>query len=342
MRAIDWRRLLTDEGVPFIERGPNVKGGEINIKCPFCGSADPSQHMGLNLDTGWWACWRNKRRHSGKSPVRLLMALLRIPYWKARELAGLSEDYVDPEGFNAVAARLLGRLQGDTAQQLAERPEARFLGFPREFQSLTSRSARCGRHWAYLEGRGFDDVAALAEVYDLRFASSGQWANRIIIPYFIDSDLVTWTARAIGEARLRYLDLPVEESLVPPKRTLFNYDAIARGGRILIVVEGPVDALKLDFYGYGVGVRAVALSTNSLNEEQIFMLEEASDQFEELGVMMDASPAGMVDSMKIKEELSFIFGTIRTIGVPYGLKDAGAMTAHQAITFTDQLTQRRS
>jgi hypothetical protein len=68
MRPLDWRQLLTDNRVPFIERGPNVKRGEINIRCPFCGSADPSYHMGLNLDSGWWSCWRNKDQHSGKSP----------------------------------------------------------------------------------------------------------------------------------------------------------------------------------------------------------------------------------------------------------------------------------
>lgn len=334
MRPIDWRDLLTKERVAFIERGANVKRGEINIKCPFCGSADPSYHMGLNLENGWWACWRNKKGHSGKSPVRLLMALLRIPYWKARELAGLQQDYIDPEGFSAVAARILGRGL-DNPQALAEKAPARFLSMPREFQRI-DESARCRRHWAYLESRGFDFIGELCEIYNLQMAVSGHWAYRVIIPYEIDHELVTWTGRAIADSKYRYLDLSVDESLVPPKETLYNYDCIADGGRGLLVVEGPVDALKLDFYGAGVDIRAVGLSTNSLTDAQLYMLEEARGQFEWLGVMMDNTPTGIVDSMKIADQLRWL-GDVRSIRVPFGKKDGGALSADEAIQFTGDL-----
>lgn len=332
--SVDWRRLLTDEGVPFIERGPNVKRGEINIKCPMCGSADPSFHMGLNLDTGWWSCWRNRHQHSGKSPLRLLMALLQVPYWKARELAGLGEDFLDPEGFTALAARLL-REQKDAG---APFPAAdRFLAFPREFKPLLGPSAR--RHRAYLESRGFVMIDDLEERYDLQHASSGDWAHRVVIPYQIDGQMVTWTARAIAPAAIRYKDLSVDESLVPPKGTLYNYDCIAQGGKALFIVEGPIDALKLDYYGSAVSVRAVGLSTNSVSDEQAHMLQEAEGQFEFKFVMMDqASVLGIADSMRLRQQLAFIRG-LRSVPVPFGRKDAGALTADEAISFTDLAAQ---
>lgn len=333
MRALDWRRVLTDEHVPFIERGANVKRGEINIRCPFCGSADPSYHMGLNLDTGWWSCWRHRKAHSGKSPIRLLMRLLGVPYWKAREIAGLNPDFVDPEGFTAVAARLLGR-----AERAQEAPEGvdRYLDYPKEFAPLLGVSAR--RHRDYLLARGFEFVEDFADLYDLQHAKHGDWRDRVIIPYRIDGELVTWTGRAIAQATIRYRDLSVDESLVPPKETLFNYDCIARGGRALVIVEGPVDALKIDYYGREVKVRAVGLSTNSISDEQAYMLEEARGQFDRLYVMADQGTAlGFVDSMRLRQELAFL-GNIKPLKVPFGLKDAGAMSADQAISWTNDLS----
>lgn len=333
---VDWRRLLTDEGVPFIERGPNVKRGELNIKCPFCGSADPSFHMGLNLENGWWACWRQRKAHSGKSPLRLLMALLRVPFWKAREIAGLGEDYSDPDGFDAVAARLLGRVK---AEEGVPAGRDRFLAFPREFAPLLGPSAQ--RYRRYLEGRGFDFIDDLEEMYDLQHATSGEWRDRVIIPYQIGGRMVTWTGRAIAKASLRYRDLSIDESVIPPKHTLYNYDCIADGGSVLVIVEGPIDALKVDYYGRAVGVRAVALSTNSLSEDQTYMLQEAEGQFERIVAMMDnASALGIIDSMKLRQELAFIRG-LEMVPVPYGLKDAGELSPSQALAWTDDLAQPR-
>ena len=63
-------------------------------------------------------------------------------------------------------------------------------------------------------------------------------AGRIIIPYKIGGDLVTWTGRAIAPAQIRYKDLDLNTALVPAKETLFNYDVIAEGGEALTVERG--------------------------------------------------------------------------------------------------------
>ena len=41
-RIFNWRELLDEQRIAYIERGANVKRGEVNIRCPFCGAADPS------------------------------------------------------------------------------------------------------------------------------------------------------------------------------------------------------------------------------------------------------------------------------------------------------------
>jgi len=48
--------LLDRLEVQYITEGPNCKRGWVNVRCPFCD--DPSEHLGMNLETGAFNCWR--------------------------------------------------------------------------------------------------------------------------------------------------------------------------------------------------------------------------------------------------------------------------------------------
>lgn len=335
MRQINWVRVLTSNRIEYVERGPNVKRGEVNIRCPFCGNADPSHHMGLNLESGYWACWRNQD-HRGKSPVRLLVKLLRISVAAARDLAGLGESYIDPDGFDEVAARVLGRV--DVA---VEEHAEKFLTYPvrGEMRPIEPRGATL-HHWRYLVSRKFPEphLPGLCLKYHLTAAVSGSMQGRIVIPHIVDGTAVSWSGRAITNATLRYKDLPLSESLIPPKENLYNLDCCFPGGEVLVVVEGQMDALKLDYYGRDFRVRSVALSTNSISDEQIYLLEEVSQNFKHVLFMMDnSSELGIVDSMRLKEKVSQIRG-VGFISVPQGLKDAGELWPRQSVEFSKGLT----
>lgn len=336
-KVLDWRAVLTEHRVPFIERGPNVKRGEINVQCPFCGTADPSQHMGLNLKTGYWCCWRNKSAHKGKSPLRLLVALLRISYWEALEIAGLTDDssYKDPDGYDAVAARYMQR----TGAYRPEQVQRRHLKFGKELIAFAESKASARRFETYLwDQRGFDPdhIDELVDQYNLRYAITGDFKDRIILPYYMDEVLVAWTGRAIADSSIRYRDLPIDECVVPPKETLFNHDCILDGGEILVVQEGPFDALKVDFYGQPE-VRSVALSTNSITEQQVSLLQAASRQFRRIVVVMDmATQLGAVDSMKLRQQLSFL-PNVTTAKVPFGAKDGGDLTPREVHQWATEL-----
>lgn len=342
-RVFDWRSFLREQRVPFVESGANVKRGEVNCRCPFCGSADPSHHMGLNLETGWWSCWRNRSQHSGKSPVRLVMALLRVPYSRARELCGLDAGYVDPEGFDALAARLMGRGTG--------RPEEvrrRLLRMDPSFRPIRPSGASRLAYEYLRDERGFsgasgagEDVDVLCDLYGLRLGA-GDFARRVVLPYVQDGELVTWTGRAIGRSSMRYRDLAKDESILPPKETLFNHDAMLAGGDVLLVVEGPFDALKADLYGAPWGVRAVALSTNSVTDAQAFLLQSALGRFRRVLVALDdKTDFGLVDSMRMKQALSFLGDALGIAAIPEGAGDPGALTPNQAIAWAKSLTRRR-
>jgi hypothetical protein len=340
VRAIDWVRLFREQHVPYVEHGPNIKRGEIGIRCPFCGSADPSHHMGINLENGWWSCWRNRSQHSGKSPLRLIMKLLTVPYGVARELAGLGDDYVDPEGFDAIAARILGRNQAEPKPTMTER---RFLRLDPDFMDITER-IRTRKFWNYLYQRGFDgktkdgdDVDLLIKQYGLLAGVRGSWSDRVIVPYFLEKKLVTWTGRAVGPSTMRYRDLPLKDSLMAAKETLYNHDCLLEGGKVLVLQEGPFDALKVDYYGQYYGVRSVGLSTNSVSDSQAFMLKLAEGQFEKIIVMLDTkSELGLVDSMRMKQALSFM-DNLSIEPVPFGAGDGGNLSRDQVFQWASQL-----
>lgn len=343
MRVLDWLRVFAEHRVPYIDRGANVKRGEINIRCPFCGSADPSYHMGISLETGWYSCWRNRSQHSGKSPLRLLMRLLKIPYGVARQIAGLGDDYVDPEGFDAMAAAMMGREGFAGAQQQLKR---RHLDLDPDFVPIAQRGST-RRHFDYMVmSRGFreTDMGFIGRRYGVCAGARGRWADRVILPYYQDGVLVTWTGRALGRSTMRYRDLDRSEpegggdwSVLPPKETLYNHDCIADGGRVLLVVEGPMDALKLDVYGRRNGVRAVGLSTNSATDEQAFLLQAAGSAFDRVLTMMDnGDPLDIVDSMRMSQTLGFL-PNVGSVAVPFGAKDGADLTPHQIETWTKDL-----
>src|SRR5271166_3036315 len=70
---IDIETTLRTYGIHFVTAGSNVAAHHINIKCPWC-SHDPSEHLGIDLRTGMWGCWRDPA-HRGRSLNRLLYKL---------------------------------------------------------------------------------------------------------------------------------------------------------------------------------------------------------------------------------------------------------------------------
>ena len=262
------------------------------------------------------------------------MRLLMVPYAKAREIAGLDASYIDPEGFDAIAARVMGRNK-DVIDPSRER---RFLDLDPGFLPIHT-TGRTRRIFNYLFDRGFDrvpDVWDLCDEYNLK-AGTGLWADRVIIPYYQDGELVTWTGRAIAGSTMRYRDLSIQESLLAPKETLFNHDCLLTGGKALIIQEGPFDVLKVDFYGKEFGVRSVGLSTNSIKEQQAFLLQTAVGKFEQVVIMLDTKKRlGIVDSMRMKQDLHFI-PNLSITSVPFNAGDGGNLTAEQVIQWSKEL-----
>ena len=332
MAAINWERLLTQSNIEFKHQGKNIY-----THCPMCGNADSGMHMGISLQGNAWGCWRNTT-HRGRSPVKLLMALLSVSYATARDMAGLDEHYIDPDGWEAIKHNPFSNAKKDEDRGTDHYIETG-LNFPPDFMEISENRLRTARFHQYLVGRGFHPahITNLCKDYSLKAAVSGKYKDRVIVPYIVERKLVSWTGRAITDSSLRYFDLSKEESVISPKNTLCNYNCTRRGGDILLVVEGPFDMLKLDFYGKKHGVRTVALSTNSITDEQTYLLEEVSVNFKKVLMVMDnGNSVGVIDSMRLKEQLAQIHN-IGFTNVPVEFKDGGAMPPKAVETFVKEL-----
>jgi hypothetical protein len=86
----------------------------------------------------------------------------------------------------------------------------------------------------------------------------------------------------------RYKDLSIDESIIPIKECLFNYDDInISGGEVLYITEGPFDAMKLDWYLPNTE-RATCLFTKTISKAQINLLWSLKNRFDKFVIMLDA------------------------------------------------------
>lgn len=286
----NWQQAFDEHRVHYVTEGKNVGQGEINVNCPFCareGTPDPSEHMGIHLSTGHWSCWRNSE-HRGKRPVRLLAALLRLPPAHIAQI-------LESGATGLTRFQEMGSNPWGVKTQAA--PKKRIELLP-SFKPINGSSSINQRFITYLRDvRGFTvNVEKMIEKYDLRRCMSGAWKQRIIFPIYSNGELAAWTSRSIINAEPKYKTLSptpkYEDDDHPPapyniKETLYLEDLLFDDdGEVLIVTEGPLDALKIDFYS-PPGVRATCLYGLQALEPQIHLLLALKKSYRKIVVVLD-------------------------------------------------------
>lgn len=286
---MDWLRFLEENNIHFVSRGPNTKRGEVSVHCPLCGEEDPSEHLGINLQTGKWGCLRDDS-HRGKSPRTLIKAILSCSGQQAW-LIVKQYSHSDPDTLEAALAVLETDAKGadeDLAKQAARQklgPE--FNDFSRiKVRGVTSRFFR------YLANRGYENPQDIIDRYDLRCAVTGKYKDRIIIPIRHNDELLGWTSRALIGKPIdapRYL-----ASSEDVKSTVFNYDKLKGGGDRLVIVEGPFDAIKVDSFvpRRPQDVKATCTFGTSLTIGQLALLRVLVKKFDETWVLFDQGAEG--------------------------------------------------
>lgn len=244
---MDWIRFLEENNIHYITRGPNTKKGEVSIQCPLCGEDDPSEHLGINLNSGKWGCLRDQS-HRGISSRTLIKALLHVN-------SNIAEDVIrqysrpDPNDLESALEALTGAKEDVGKQARKQSCEPEF----RDFSEIKPRGVT-KKFFTYLQERGFDNPTEMIARYGLRCALTGRYQNRIILPVSLNGELLGWTSRLVGPSAIAPRYLMSSEDV---KATVYNYDELKKGGDRLFIVEGPFDALKMDNFmienNYNIG-----------------------------------------------------------------------------------------
>jgi len=331
----DWRRFCETNHIPFVERGPNTARNNISIQCPWCGSTDTGNHMGLSLDKNApvWGCFRNAA-HRGKSPVFIIAKLLNITFKQAASFVENKAQLVDD--FDSVVSRMTNEEQATPATATKETP---LKELPREFRDLADKTRTFKYRQQFINylavERGFGLAAAedIAKNYFLYYAITGDQAWRLI--FTVPGG---WTGRAIGKgASLRYKESEgLGKNVIMTLPHAFE-DRNPAG--VLAICEGPLDALKLDYYGRPFGVRAVATLGVAVTERQIEILRSmiAEPEIRRVWITPDANTVAQTDRLiellQVACRKPIHFATV----LP-GYKDVGEYTPQDESAFCKYLS----
>lgn len=315
--------VLAAHGIPYRISGRD----EILVRCPACGSADPSQHMAVNTHGRGYRCLRNPSQHKGKVYSRLLSLVLSCSIERAKELLGEKQALPLPseDEFASSWRKQLGLTE-------IEKPIPRKLRFPREVKPLVWGAPGSVAFWDYLlEDRGFtrDQAEWAAKTYDFHYTRWGKYSYRIIVPIYSGTgELMTWTARAIdSRADIRYMTHPKEEAVAPPTSLLLGLPTLskARLKRYLVVCEGPFDGIVVSVLGHGLGIWGTCLFGLEISEAQADLLSDLETQFDRVGLLLDPEQAWL----RNLDMTSLLPKRCNMLHIPENFKDPGELISRK-------------
>ena len=272
----------------------NVSRGWINIQCPSPGCGDHNWHCGINLESGMFNCYIcGNSGHFTK-----LIALLEHCSFSEAKIRFKTLLNTQSYRANLVQARCLGKINTN-------------IRLPLESSDLFSKL-----HLDYLQDRKFNSTKIIKKYHLKATSNIGKYKFRIIIPYFLQNQLVTFTSRDITGQGISYKDCPPEESIIPVKKTLYNIDTVK--DRVLIV-EGPGDVWKM-------GDGAVATSTINYSFKQIEMVKGLKNKgVKNVFIMFDAEEKAIQKADKLARELESVYEQVEVLKLS-SPGDPGEMT----------------
>lgn len=332
----DWVRFLEEHGIEYKSGGASTKAGNVYIECPYCADPGGEKYMGLSVDSSSWGCWkRDTCGGRGKSPVRLIAKLLGC----STDAAALKCGWRVPEkddlqkAFDAAMAVMDRKVRVTT--KLPELPEYEY-DFPFEPLDSSDRSHR--KPFRYLAskrdmdpkiveqlGLGYCPLSKCGSDYMER-----RMGDRIILPISeISGRVVGVQGRALGNHTIRYDTRPGDLT-----SAVFNAGRAAEGGDLLVIVEGPFDALVLEHAALEYDIRAHAVALMGLSfSKKMARLQRLAKRFKHTVVCLDKGEE-FSTSLKLQEESPF---GCRVVPPPDGAKDAGELHSKRAALFLKRL-----
>ena len=208
-------------------------GSEYLFTCPFCKHHKPKFSVNLSRGAKCWVCdWKSP---DVRRVVRRVGSFDQLQEWDA--ITGR----VSLSAFD----ELFGDYEDVVVEETIKLPDS-FISLANRNVSLSSLAAR-----QYLKSRGLTEKDLVN--WKIGFCTSGEYANRVIIPSFnMNGEVNYFIARAYNDDWMRYKNPPVSRDIV------FN-ELFLDWDSDLTIVEGAFDAIV-------AGPNAVPILGSTLNE----------------------------------------------------------------------------
>jgi len=212
----DIRSYLEDRDVEFWTEGKNVTAGWTNIQCVFPGCPDHSNHLGINPTGTAFNCYI-----CGESGF-IAKLIQEIDQCSWRQVNNIYNSYH----------------KEDEIPERKEHPLTRKITYPKSFTKTLPKKAE-----NYLKKRNFNP-GPLINKYNLQYGGIvGKYKFRIIIPFYLDGKLVTFSSLDItGKQTPKYKHQAIDKAVIDPSRTLYNIDSVRDK---MILVEGVTDTWRI-------------------------------------------------------------------------------------------------
>ena len=292
---MDITELLAQYGIDTRTEGhKHCRPGWANVPCPFC-TGGAGYHLGVNLSTGQWTCWRCGWKPASKAVSKLL---------------GVDE---------TTARSLLGKYGERTRPARVKEPIV--LGSRFHYPSDTGPLQ--ARHKRYLEGRSFDPDFLETE-WELKgtgpmsMLDGINYKHRVVAPIIWEGREVSFQARDItGRSPVKYLACPQKRERVRHQTIFYHHPKIEydRGG---IVVEGITDVWRL-------GRQAICVFGIEYTPAQVRAI---AARFDRVFVVFDPEPQAKKQAQELVAELKF--RGVDAIWIPIENGDPGELPQSEA------------
>lgn len=215
----------------------NYRKGWLKGDCPSCGKEMKfGVHIAQNR-TNCFICGYNER------PMQVLASI---------EGLQTQNDIMNFLGTFEGIEYIETQVEYFTEKQNVELPESFKL-------IILGKSIIANKARATLKKRGFN-LTELA-MRGIGYCTRGDYANRIIIPFYAKGKLVYWNARAILFGDIKFKNPSTDELGIGKSLLMFNVDALAMQRRIYLL-ESATNALT-------IGERGVAILGKILSNHQL-------------------------------------------------------------------------
>lgn len=260
--------LFNHLNIQYVTEGhKHCRPGWANMPCPYC-TGNPGMHLGFDLENEYFRCWR-----CGWHPlIETLHKLTGLPFPRIKE-----------------AIRLFG---GTNRVRRTVKDTVRMKAF--RFPSGTNILSK--PHRVYLRKRGFDpdDLEhewGLKSTGIISSLDDSDYANRIIVPIYWNSELVSFQGRAAVNKEPKYKACPKERELVHHKHILYGKQQEWKSTGIC--VEGVTDVWRLGKYAFAVfGI-----------EYKIQQVRQICQHFTRVAVVFDDDAQAVKQANKLVAEL---------------------------------------